>query len=290
IRRSSSSPCSGVAPFCGAKSRGASRSGASVSQKTVVGAGSSGSVSRRPAPPSIVAVPPRQTSSRSASTRAISSPSPRLEAACGSRRAGSSGITSAASTSAAPSASARIGASRGRPNASGTETRATTRAPSVSPVPSPPSAIGSSSASAPPARSPSARTAAASRAERTPLRLAGDASARTLGGRNLFLGDLDRLRSGHHPQHRKREPFPRQEEHPHADADRRLDRLKAEAEGDPARLCDTVGDQRQRDGGLDQPDVAGPEREDRGYVDKDEHERRGGKPRIDVERAHRAED
>src|SRR5213078_3657846 len=100
---------------------------------------------------------------------------------------------------------------RGRPNASCTGTRRSSRAPSTSAVPSPPSAIGHSSASEPAAAKPRARKSAASRAERTPLRLAGHASARTslaavLG--ELLLGLVRNLRLGrvwHPPQHRERE-------------------------------------------------------------------------------------
>src|SRR5262249_54979637 len=163
-----------------------------------------------------------------------------------------------------PSGNARIGASRGRPNASLTRARVRTPAPSTSAVPSPPSAIGSSSTIAPPIRKPSAKNAAACRADRTPLRLARYASALTrFRRRRLLLGYLDRLRPGHHAQHRERKPFVREEEHPDADADRGLDRLQAEAERNPSRLRDPVGDQRQRNRGLDEADVAGPQREDR---------------------------
>src|SRR3954471_6072460 len=270
-RCSSSRISSDEAPFCGPNVLGASSSVARVSYRTMVGAGSSPSTSSKPAPASIVAVPPRQTSSRGHSpTAAISSPNPRLEAAPASSRAGSSGIASALSTTTVPSSSDQIGASRPRPNASGTYTRRTTWAPSTSAVPSPPSAIGAGSASTPARAKPSARSRAASRAERTPWRLAGDASARTglaAFRRSRFLGLLFghlRLARVRHPaQHREREALPREEDPAHADADRGLDRRQQKA------------------------DVPRPEREQRGDVHQQENEPGGGQRRVDVESAHR---
>src|SRR5439155_4786070 len=161
------------------------------------------------------------------------------EAAPTSSRPGSKGIASALSTTAVPSGSERTGGSRSRPKASWTTSRRITSAPSTSAVPSPPSAMGSGSASTPARANPATSAAAASEALRTPLRLAGDASARTslavlrgscqllLGARHLRLG-----RVGHAPQHREREPLAREEDQADPDADRGLDRLEPEPVGD----------------------------------------------------------
>src|SRR5438477_5041411 len=133
-----------------------------------------------PPPASMLAVPPSPISRRSASIDASSSPKGRLEVN-GSRWAGSNGMTEAAST---------------RPG-------------TTSAVPSPPSASGSSSQ---PPR-PRASAAAAARAERTPLRLPGHASA--LGRDDILLGLLGKLRlrgARHHLQHRERQPLAREEE------------------------------------------------------------------------------
>ena len=140
-RVSSSRACAGDAPFCAAKTRAASTSGTSTSHATRVGAGSSASTSSKPEPPSTFAVPPSPTySSRGFPTARMSSPSPRLEAANGSSRRGSSGIASAASSTAVSSARTSQRAIRGSPNAS--ETSASRQSPpsaecSTSSVPSP---------------------------------------------------------------------------------------------------------------------------------------------------------
>src|SRR5262245_24714745 len=105
-------------------------------------------------------------------------------------------------------------------------------------VPSPPSATGSATASAPPRSSPSTRRAAASTAETTPLRLAGHASARTLVflGSGLQLGRLLR----HLAQRRDRQALAGEEDEPHADAHRRLDRLQPDPEGEALAVGDAV--------------------------------------------------
>src|SRR5437764_217495 len=101
--------------------------------------------------------------------------------------------------------------------------------------------------------------AAASIGVRTPLRLAGDASARTLG---LTLGWIVGVGIGgllEVAQHRVGQPFAREEDKADADADRRLDRLQADAEREPARVRDVVTDERRRDRDLHDADVARPE-------------------------------
>ena len=74
---------------------------------------------------------------------------------------------------------------------------------------------------------------------------------------------------------------------PDADADRRLDRLQSDAERDALCLPDAVVHERQCDGGLHQPDVARPQREDRRDVDEHEHEPGGRERQVDAERLHR---
>ena len=85
--------------------------------------------SRSPAPASIVAVPPRRRAAPAAAARRRRTQlaEPRLEAASGSSRAGSSGIASAASTTAVPSGRASQRARRGAPNASRPPPRASRR-------------------------------------------------------------------------------------------------------------------------------------------------------------------
>src|SRR5439155_18064720 len=140
----------------------------------------------------------------------------------GSSRFSSSGIASAASTTVTPLASSSQRALRERPNASGTS--ASRHSPpstacSTSSVPSPPSATGSSSTAAH-ERNPSASAAAASRADRTPLRLAGHASARAFFIRDRLLLRGLRLRCvRHHPQHRDGKAFARKEDEADADPD-----------------------------------------------------------------------
>ena len=120
-RRSSSVTAARSAPFCGPKRLGASSSVALTSHATRAGTGSASTTSSSPAPASIVAVPPRAStrpfapSSRAART---SSPKPRLDAASGSSRVGSSGTAAAASTTAVPSGRTSQRAARGAPNAS----------------------------------------------------------------------------------------------------------------------------------------------------------------------------
>src|SRR4029077_1476879 len=121
---------------------------------------------------------------------AIHCPSPRLDATRTSRRAGSSGIASAASTTREPSVSTPARAIRDRPNAS-TVSTCSNREHSASTVPSPPSATGIAVASTPTEANPSVSASAAAVALSEPLRLAGHASA--LG---LTLGRPFRLRLG----------------------------------------------------------------------------------------------
>src|SRR5207244_13404608 len=103
-------------------------------------------------------------------------------------------LAPAASTAAAPPGTASQRARTGRP--SGSDTTIVRQMPpsaacTISAVPSPPSATGARAASIPARANPAAMHAAASTAERTPLRLAGDASAGTFG---LAFGQLlDRL-------------------------------------------------------------------------------------------------
>src|SRR5205823_1669677 len=139
--------------------------------------------------------------------------------------------------------------STGRPN--GSETRAARHSPPsercrTDAVPSPPSATGRAAASTPwTRRSPRTRRAAASTGPRTPLRLAGHARA----CRVRLLHRLRQLgvRLGHVLEHGVREPLPREEEEPDADADGRLDRLQADPERDALRVVDAVLAERQRD-------------------------------------------
>src|SRR2546427_1329851 len=150
----------------------------------------------------------------------MSSPSPRLDAVNGSSSSGSSGIASADSTALTPLGSSSQRATRGRPNASVTGVSRhspPSAAYRTSSVPSPPSATGSSSTSAH-ERKPSDRAAAAARADSTPLRLAGHASARAFGIRDRLLLPSLRLRGvWHHPEHCDGETFTREEDQ--ADAD-----------------------------------------------------------------------
>src|SRR4051794_25187220 len=255
--------------------------------------GQSGKTSRRPAPPSTVAVPPTPTITAAGpaeSTATRSSPRPRLEARSGSSSSGRrSGSPSAAaeSTTAGPSARTGQRATIGRP--SGSETIASCASPPItSAVPSPPSATGSATASAPPRSSPSASSAAASTAETTPLRLAGHASARTLVllGGGLHLGRILR----HLAQHRDRQALACEEDEPDPDADRRLDRLQPDREREALAIGNAVRAQRQRDRRLEEADVAGPEREDRRDVHQHEDDSRNGDRLVDVEREHRRPD
>src|SRR5882724_1503229 len=295
-RASSSSASADEAPFCAEKRRAASTRGTSTSQATRVGAGSSPSTDSRPAPPSTVAVPPRHTSSsRGCPTARMTSPRPRLVAANGSSSSGSRGIASADSTTLTPLGSPSQRATRERPKASGTS--ASCHSPpsvecSTSRVPSPPSATGSSSTSAH-ERNPSARAAAASRADRTPLRLAGHASTRALLGirGRLLLRGLRLCDVRHYPEHRDRKAFAREENQADADPDRCLDRLEAESERDPARLVHpVVREERQRDRRLNEPNIPRPQRKDRRDVHQHEYEAGGRERLVDSERAHRRVD
>src|SRR6266487_2636263 len=294
-RASSSAASADEAPFCAENSRAASTRGTSTSQATRVGAGSSPSTASRPAPPSTLAVPPRHTSSsRGCPTARMTSARPRLEAANGSSRSSSSGIASAASTTLTPLGSSSQRATRGRPNASATSTSRhspPSAACSTSSVPSPPSATGSWSTSAH-ERNPSASAAAASRADSTPLRLAGHASARAFCIRDrLLLRGLCLRRVRHHPEHRDGKAFARKEDQADADPDGRLDGLEAERERDPTRLVHAVvREERQRDRRLHEPDIPGPQREDRRDVHQHEHEASGREGLVDPERAHRRVD
>src|SRR6516225_6700851 len=169
-----------------------------------------------------------------------SSPKPALDVRSGSRSAGAtsdSPIASAASTTAVPSGTASQRAAISRP--SGSETTAVRHSPpraacSASAVPLPPSATGSSTASTPSTRrNPAARCAAASTGVRTPLRLAGHASARAFGLRlTRLLGELFLLLLVHLLEHGVRDALAREEDRADADPDRRLDRLQTDPERD----------------------------------------------------------
>src|SRR4051794_15070221 len=188
------------------------------------------------------AVPPSPTRSRGARTRAIASPSARLECIVTSSRDGSNGMICAASTTAASA----------------------TRPASASAVPSPPSASGSSSHSTPASAKPAASAAAASRAARTALRLSGQASARGLCILVRLRGAHLRLvGSRHHLEHRERQALAREEEQPDPDSYGCLDRLETEAERDAVRVGDVVTRlERRGDRDLYEADVPRPERED----------------------------
>src|SRR5262249_23045688 len=162
---------------------------------------------------------------------------------------------------------------------------------STSAVPSPPSATGSSSASAPASRSPDASAAAASRGIRTPLRLAGDASASRWALLGLLdVGGLLRRSLLHALQRRVRHPLACQEDESDADSDRRLDGLQPDAESDAVRVRDAVADERDRNGDLHKAEVPGPEREDRRDVHQHEDEAGRREWKVDAERPHRGPD
>src|SRR4051812_50157047 len=117
---------------------------------------------------------------------------------------------------------------------SGADTSASRREPPrTSSVPSPPSATGIAVASAPPARSPRASASAASRADKTPFRLPGAASAR-IGF--LLLRHLALPRAAHPLQHRERQALAREEGEPDAHTDRRLNRMQPDPEREAARV------------------------------------------------------
>ena len=64
--------------------------------------------------------------------------------------------------------------------------------------------------------------------------------------------------------------------------------MQPEPERDPVRLRDSVVlKERQRDGGLHEPDIPRPQREERRDVHQHEHEPCGGQHLVDPERAHR---
>ncbi len=95
---------------------------------------------------------------------------------------------------------------------------------------------------------------------------------------------LDALQGG------EREPLVCEHHEPDADADRHLDRLEDEPVGEARPVGDAVLSEWQRDGGLEQPDVPGPEREDGRDVHEEEHERRGGQRDVEAERLGRSPD
>jgi hypothetical protein len=191
------------APFCGPKMRGASSKGTRTSHTTcnsrraarapgeeppTGGAAAPGSklaslnASIAPAPPSVVAEPPTVTTMGDApasAAAAISSPVPRVVAAQASRSSSATSdrpLACAISTIAEPSGSSANAASTGR--RSGSETLILRTSPPsavtrTSMVPSPPSATGSSRASRPAARRPSAMACATSEAEKVPLKESG---------------------------------------------------------------------------------------------------------------------
>src|SRR4051794_22860917 len=136
-------------------------------------------------------------------------------------------------------------------------------------------------------RMPAASLAAASTGVRTPLRLAGDASA------SIGVCFLRRLRNGvlgwailDVAKRRVGEALTGEEEEPDSDADGCLDRLEADPEGDAVRLAHAVVHERERDRGLDEADVPGPEGKDRRDVDQHEHQTGRRDRQVDVERIH----
>src|SRR5699024_4174503 len=135
-----------------------------------------------PDPPSVVAEPPRQTvRARMPWFRQsrISWPVPRVDAARASFTSATAGRpeAEARSRTARPSPRFHQAAVAGRPTASATVTswRAAEgeASASSSAVPSPPSAIGATTGSAPASRTPTAIASAASRAVAVPLKLSG---------------------------------------------------------------------------------------------------------------------
>ena len=125
-------------------------------------------------------------------------------------------------------------------------------------------------------RSPVASAAAASTASQDALEASRARRARAgspLRGRlGASSSSAGRIGGGHVLQHRVREPLAGEEDQPDPDADRGLDRLQPDPEREAARVRDAVLDERQRDRGLQQPDVARPEREDRRHVHQQQHE------------------
>ena len=124
------------------------------------------------------------------------------------------------------------------------------------------------------------------------MRLAGDASARTLSGsasgsssssgRGVRLGCDGILRSiaNESPScARKIRPIPTPTDASIA--------WRPKPNAMPDALGDAVLRERQRDRRLDEPDVPGPEREDRRDVHQHEHEAGGRQRRVDPERPHR---
>src|SRR5262249_31853985 len=158
-------------------------------------------------------------------------PSPSEVACMTSSRPGSIGIASAASTTRVLSGRRPVRAVVVRSKAS-TVTYDRNSEQSTSTVPSPPSATGILAHGTPTRSTPTATADAAAEGGRTPLRLAGHASARALMlGRLLHLLRSRGLlfdHTRHLPQARERDPLAGKEHEPDSNSDRRLDRLESE--------------------------------------------------------------
>ena len=88
-----------------------------------------------------------------------------------------------------------------------------------------------------------------------------------------------------HPlQRREREALAREHHEPDADADGHLHRLQDEPVREAGAVGDAVLRERQRDRGLEQPHVAGPEREQRRDVHQEQDERSRGQRHVQRER------
>ena len=185
--------CAGRAPFCGPKTRAAPRSPSSgLRRRTatrrarlaaqladdLAHAGAAVDGRRAADADEQLARLPRRAP-RASARRARATTRERIAA----RGARASPIASAESTTAVPSGSTSQRARRGPAERVARPSRtplAAARGLQTAEVPSPPSATGNSSASTPRAADPTASCAAAAAGVRTPLRLAGDASASTL--------------------------------------------------------------------------------------------------------------
>ena len=257
-RASSSSTCFGRSALLRPEdARGASQpSVVATSQATRVGTGKrvehlEQAGARRPSSPCRRGRRASQPAAPERGADQLAEPAARRRAARRARpgRAGSS--PSAASTTRCPvgehAASARHAAGRTRrtPLASCHEPP---EQPSTSAVPSPPSATGIASASAPARREPLGqrgrrvgRAEDALEASRARERASRAASRRS--DRRLLASGHSRLgHLGHLAQHREREPLAAEEDQPDADADRRLDRLQPDPERErPSRRARRTG-------------------------------------------------
>ncbi len=182
----------GVAPFCGPKISAASRNGVTTSQATTTSAPPSLAgapiASTAPQPPSEVDDPPTPTTTRRApaSTAARTScPTPAVEARTGSSPDGegsralpmarADSITAVGLSPAADGPTMCHSTSTGSPSGPATVEWWTSPC-TASRIPSPPSAIGTSSAVQPAARAEPAAAAATSEAAAVPRNLSGAAT------------------------------------------------------------------------------------------------------------------